>query len=111
MERTNLTIEFAWIKAHIGIYGNELADRLAKAAVSNTELAVTFDRTPKCMLYSKIEAMQKWQQEWERSSKAAITKQFFPNLRNRIKLNSNINPNFTVMVTSHGKTGAYKDLS
>ena len=51
--------------------------------------------------------MQRWQQQWERSTKAAVTKQFFPNVRNRIKLNININPNFTAMVTGHGKTRAY----
>jgi len=108
LERTNWTIEFAWVKAHVGIYGNELADHITKAAASSTGLAVTFDRTPKCTIYSEIEeATQKWQQEWERSTKAAVTKQFFTNVRNRIKLNSNINPNFTAMVTGHGKTRAY----
>jgi ribonuclease HI len=30
LERFNWTIEFSWIKAHIGNYGNELADRLQK---------------------------------------------------------------------------------
>jgi hypothetical protein len=30
-------------------------------------------------------------------------------VRNRIKLNININPNFTAMVTGHGKTRAYLD--
>ena len=78
LERTNWTIEFAWVKAHVAIYGNELADHLAEAAASTTELAVTFDRTPKCKLYSEIEeeATQKWQQEWVRSTKAVVTKQF-----------------------------------
>jgi ribonuclease HI len=32
LERFNWTIEFSWVKAHIGIYGNQLADRLAKDA-------------------------------------------------------------------------------
>jgi hypothetical protein len=93
----------------VGLYGNELAYRLAKAAVSSKELAVTFDRTPKSKLYSDIEeeATQKWQQEWDTCTKAAVTKQFFPNVRNRIKLNININPKFTAMVTGHGKTRVY----
>jgi len=108
LERTNCTIDFAWVKVHVGIYGNELADHLAKAAASSTELAVTFDRTPKCTLYSEIEEdTQKWQQECERSTKAAVAKQFFPNVRNMIKLNININPNFTAVVTVHGKISTY----
>jgi len=32
LERTNWTIAFSWVKAHVGIYGNELADKLAEAA-------------------------------------------------------------------------------
>ena len=38
MERTDWTIEFWWGKAHVGIYGNELADKLAKVAACNREL-------------------------------------------------------------------------
>ena len=32
LERTSWTVQFSWVKAHVGIYGNELADQLAKAA-------------------------------------------------------------------------------
>jgi len=35
LETANWTIEFSWVKAHVGIYGNELADQLAKAAARN----------------------------------------------------------------------------
>jgi ribonuclease HI len=108
LERTNWTIEFTWFKAHVGIYGNELADRLAKAAAGSREMEVTFDRTPKSTFYSEFEeATQKWQNECVNTTKAAVTKQFFPNVRDRIKLNINVNPNFTAMVTGHGKTRAY----
>ena len=90
------------------MYGNELADHLAKTAACDTDTAVSFDRIPRGTLYSEIEeATQKWQKEWENCTKAAITKQFFPNVRDRIKLNINVNPNFTAMVTGHGKTRAY----
>jgi hypothetical protein len=83
LERTNWTIEFSWIKAHVGIYGNELADQLAKAAACNTRTTVSFNRIPKSTLYSEIEveAIQKWQKEWEIVTKAAITKQLFPNVQ------------------------------
>jgi hypothetical protein len=60
-------------------------------------------------LYSEIEeeATQKWQKEWENCTKAAITKEFLTNVRDRVKMNINVNPNFMAMVTGHGKTRAY----
>jgi hypothetical protein len=109
LERANWTIEFSWVKVHEGINGNELADCLAKVAAYSTEMAVTFDGTPKSTLHSEFEeeAIQKWQKEWVKTTKAAVTKQFFPNVRDRIKLNINVNPNFMAMVTGYGKTRAY----
>jgi ribonuclease HI len=75
LERTNWTKEFSWVKAHVGIYGNEQADRLAKAAACSTEMAVNLNRTPKSTLYSEFEeATQKWQNEWLKTTKAAVTK-------------------------------------
>jgi len=32
LEGSEWKIEFWWVKAHVGIYGNEIADRLAKKA-------------------------------------------------------------------------------
>ena len=50
------------------------------------------------------------QNEWERSSKGVITKSFFPNIEDRLKLRINATPNFTKIVTGHGdiKTYLYK---
>jgi len=45
--------------------------------------------------------------DWEDCTKAAITKQFFPNVKERLKLQIDINPIFTALVTGHGKTRAY----
>jgi len=103
------TIEFSWIKAHAGNFGNELADHLAKDAVSDKDIPVFFDRIPKTTLYSELEeeATLKWQEEWERCNKAAVTKQFFPNVRDRIHRRITINPNFTALVTGHGKIKSY----
>jgi len=103
------TIEFSWIKGHAGNLGNELADRLAKDAASDKDIPVVFDRIPKTTLYSELEdeATLKWQEEWERCNKAAVTKQFFPNVRDRIHRRITINPKFKALVTCHGKTKSY----
>jgi hypothetical protein len=39
--------------------------------------------------------------------KGLTTKQFFPNIKDRLKLRIKITPNFTAIVTAHGKTKAY----
>jgi len=109
LERTNWAIEFSWVKAHVGLHGNELADRLTKETACSTEIPVVFDRIPKSTLYSELEeeATQKWQEEWEQCKKAAVTNQFFPTVRDRINLSLNVNPKFTAMITGYGKTRVY----
>jgi post-segregation antitoxin (ccd killing protein) len=66
----------------VGINGNELADQHAKTAACNRDSKVSFNRIPKSTLNREIEkeATQKWQKAWENCTKAAITKQFFPNV-------------------------------
>jgi len=109
LRRTNWTIEFSWIKSHVDNPGNELADRLAKDAASNKNTPVVFDRIPKTTLYKELEdeTIQKWQEQWDWCNKAAITKQFFPNVGDRIHRTININPNFTALVSGQGKTQSY----
>jgi hypothetical protein len=70
----------SWIKAHVGIVGNELADRLAKAAASDSDAKIFFNRLPMSTLIRKIqeEKKLKWQKESEECTKARITKEFFP---------------------------------
>jgi len=108
LERENWTIEFLWVNAHVVIYGNELADQLAKAAARNRDTTNAFERIPLSRLYSEIEeeeeeeAKEKWQKEWKDCTKAAISKQYFPNVKDRIKLQIDIKLIFTALVTGHG---------
>jgi len=54
LDRANWTIEISWVKAHIGIYGNEMVDQLTKAATRNRDIAVSFNRIPTSTLYSEL---------------------------------------------------------
>jgi hypothetical protein len=110
LDRANWTIGIPWVKAHAGIYGKEMADQLAEATTRNSDIAVSFNRIPTSTLYSELEevVIHKWQMDWETCTKAAITKEFFPNVRGRLKIKTSINPNFTAMVTGHWRTRAYR---
>ena len=83
MDRAKWTMGISWVKAHAGIYGNEMADQLAKAATRNSDIAVSFNRIPTSTLYSELKELviRKWQMDWDKCTKAAITKEFFPNVR------------------------------
>jgi hypothetical protein len=55
LDRANWTIEISWVKAHVVVYGNEMADQLAKAATRNRDIAVSFNRIPASTLYEYSE--------------------------------------------------------
>ncbi|KAJ4437961.1 hypothetical protein ANN_13900, partial [Periplaneta americana] len=80
LETLNWTIHFAWVKAHAGLAGNELADHLAKQAASNNELPVSFDRIPVSDIMRELqeESVVKWESEWQNTINGAVTKSFFP---------------------------------
>jgi len=67
------------------------------------------------MCYSKIlkselecqkreKSIVMWQQQWDHATKGSANKEFFPNIKDRLKMKINLTPNITAMVTAHGKT-------
>ena len=41
------------------------------------------------------------------TTKGLVTKEFFPNIKDRLKMKIKLSPNFTVMITAHGTTRSY----
>jgi ribonuclease HI len=94
MEQKDWKVEFSWIKAHAGHRGNEVADQLAKKAARDKNIDECNNRFPntEVMCELKEQSVKLWQNEWERTTKGAVTKSFFPKIVNRIKLTINENP-------------------
>jgi hypothetical protein len=53
------------------------------------------------------ESVKKWQRNWTQTAKGSETKEFFPNVEERLKIKINLTQNFTAILTGHGKTRAY----
>ena len=82
LESSNWTVTIAWVKAHAVILGNELADQLAKTATRDKDKTTYYSRIPLGTLFRELEEelKLKWQQKWEESPKAVLTKQFYPRM-------------------------------
>jgi ribonuclease HI len=107
LEKEKWRIEYAWIKAHAGNYGNELADKLTKEAARNSDICYNKILKSEIEHQEREKSIEKWQQQWDNTTKGSATKEFFPNIKGRLKMKINLTPNFTAMVTAHGKTRSY----
>jgi hypothetical protein len=106
LEKRNWTIIFTWIKAQVRIYGNQLADKPAKEATRNDD--ISFDRIPKSTIVQEVrdQSIAKWQIQCDRTTKGSTTKQFFPDIKDRLTTKIKLTSNFTAIVTAHVKTRA-----
>ena len=107
LEKENWYLEYTWIKAHAGHEGKELADKLAKEATRDSEIC--YNKIPKSEIerQEKEISIEKWQQLWDNTTKGTVTKEFFPKIEDSLNIKIIFTPNFTAMVTAHGKSRSY----
>lgn len=108
LQTKNWQVHFEWVKAHRGIWGNELADNLAKRAARSRK-SIRYSKIPTSAVKKKLreEFRNKWEIEWQRTKNGESTKPYFPTIRQRLMIKLPISPNFTAMLTGHGKMKAY----
>ncbi|KAG8175791.1 hypothetical protein JTE90_011094 [Oedothorax gibbosus] len=95
----NKTIYLHWIKTHVEIFGNEVADALAGAAV---ELGIDCPvKLPPSQIKKILRngLLQNWQREWETLDKGRSVFKIFKNVSNKLIFK---NPVFINFITGHG---------
>jgi hypothetical protein len=74
LKKQSWTIHVGWVKAHVGIEGNDAADTLAKEATEDEDdRNYVYERKPLSTIVASVkeEGLRKGQEHWERSEKGA----------------------------------------
>ena len=73
------------------------------------EFAVSYNRIPKSVVKRELESLSvdKWQSDWNQTTKGTITKDYLPKVTERLKMNISTNQCLTTMMTGHGNIKAY----
>jgi hypothetical protein len=69
----------------------------------------SYKKVPKSVMRrkKKKKTVEKWQREWDQTTKGQITKEYLPILADRLIMKINITHNFTTMVTGHRNIRSY----
>ncbi|XP_045772149.1 uncharacterized protein LOC123872063 [Maniola jurtina] len=104
-------VNMFWVKAHAGIPGNERADEIAKKAALTKKSAPVYDALPvsSAKWILRQETLNKWQSKYTTEPQGAVTKRFFPDIRQsypivkKLKMNNQL----AQLLTGHGGFGEY----
>ncbi|KAJ4426995.1 hypothetical protein ANN_26794 [Periplaneta americana] len=108
LQENGWTIHIDWVKAHVGLNGNEIADQLAKEAAQEDSEEVIYNKIPRSHIIREAEekGLYRWQDQWEKTTKPNSSKGFFPIMQERLKLRIPLNVQIRAILSGHGLGGA-----
>lgn len=107
----NMELRLFWVRAHIGVEGNERADSLAKEAALYKKSAPDYERCPVSFIKRQIrlETKKQWSKRYASSETATVTKLFLPETDDAYKMlkKLKLGPTLVQALTGHGGFGHY----
>ncbi|XP_039757876.1 uncharacterized protein LOC120632137 [Pararge aegeria] len=111
LRETQTITHLFWIRAHVGVDGNERADFLAREAVTKLKTKSSYDRCPISFIKRTIRQsiLDEWGKRYKNGETAAVTKIFLPSVEqaNKILKKITLSPLLTQVFTGHGGFSEY----
>ena len=78
-------------------------------AATNKNIPESYNKISKSVVMKDLEeeCVKKWQRNWTQTTKGRTTKEYFPDVAERLKMKLQLTQNFTAVVSGHGKTSEY----